>query len=410
MADQKNKMERVEKNLYRVQHVTKLGEVSTRFYAIFRDWQKINRSFPLGDNLKRARNRLGELRRQNDGRHDFDREEKERAEAAKQRAEEKRLGVTVGEFHQKYVDEIAPVLGKRDGGMEREARLWKKLEPFFGDRPLCAIRRADWRAYRKLRGQDTIKRGGKAVGVSAVIGKELGFLRYLLNLAATEEGEDGNPVLDSVPMFQTKAERKREREEASRRVRRVTISPTDYTAILVGMERAQQRYVVCLYETGMRLNEPRRVTWAKVDFAKGLIRLDAEDVKENYPRRIPITHELREVLLELRAEQQRVPNTGGFVFTRSNGHPIKTIRTAWRLALKRGKLTNLVPHDLRRAAITRWTALGIPRDFVMAASGHKPSNVHDDYLNFTDEQMVAPFRLLMVPPAQRKMTTEVVAA
>ncbi len=396
-------MERVEKNLYRVQHATKLGEVSTRFYAIFRDWQKINRSFPLGDNLNRARNRLGELRRQNDGRFDWDLEKKQQAEAAQKREEEKRLGITVGKWFQTYVDEIAPDLGKRPGGMEREARLWKKLEPFFGDKPLCSIRRKDWREYRKLRSMDSVVRKGKRVGISAVVAKELGFLRYLLNLAATEEDDNGDAILDSVPRFQTKAERRKEREETAKRVRRVTIEPGDYAAILAGMRRPQERYTIALYETGMRLNEPRCVTWAKVDFAKNLIRLDAENVKENFPRRIPISWELREVLLELKAEQQRIPNAAGFVFTRANGRPIKTIRTAWRIALKRAELNNLVPHDLRRTAISRWTAMGIPRDFVMAASGHKPSNVHDNYLNFTDEQMVALFRQLMLPPAQRKV-------
>jgi len=47
--------------------------------------------------------------------------------------------------------------------------------------------------------------------------------------------------------------------------------------------------------------------------------------------------------------------------------------------------------------------MGKPRDFVMAWSGHKPSNVHDNYLNFLDEQMVAPFRDLMDPPSQGKV-------
>ena len=42
------------------------------------------------------------------------------------------------------------------------------------------------------------------------------------------------------------------------------------------------------------------------------------------------------------------------------------------------------PHDLRRSAITRWTSFGVPRDIVMAASGHKPNGVHDGYINFSD--------------------------
>jgi len=63
-------------------------------------------------------------------------------------------------------------------------------------------------------------------------------------------------------------------------------------------------------------------------------------------------------------------------------------------------------HDLRRTAISRWTDLGIPRDFVMAASGHKPSNVHDRYLHFTDKQLTDAFFMLMAPSWRRGKSVE----
>ena len=58
------------------------------------------------------------------------------------------------------------------------------------------------------------------------------------------------------------------------------------------------------------------------------------------------------------------------------------------------------PHDLRRSAITRWTSFGVPRDIVMAASGHKPNGVHDGYINFSDAQLIQAFSKagLMSPP------------
>jgi hypothetical protein len=72
----------------------------------------------------------------------------------------------------------------------------------------------------------------------------------------------------------------------------------------------------------------------------------------------------------------------------------------------------VVPHDLRRSAITRWTALGIPRDIVMACSGQKPTGVHDGYINFTDEQLVDAFRekRLLLPAAQRAKAQKATAA
>lgn len=111
-----------------------------------------------------------------------------------------------------------------------------------------------------------------------------------------------------------------------------------------------------------------------------MLRLSAEDVKENYARRTPISWELRQVFDELRDEQRRITNLGRYVFTRSDGQPITSIRTAFEKARHKAGLDTVRPHDFRRAAISRWTDWRVPRDFVMAASGHKPANVHDRYL------------------------------
>jgi integrase len=75
--------------------------------------------------------------------------------------------------------------------------------------------------------------------------------------------------------------------------------------------------------------------------------------------------------------------------------PIKDINKALSLALRRaGLLSNdtpkhekITPHSFRRACITNWTNLGIPRDIVMVMSGHCPSNIHDNYLHLTDAML-----------------------
>src|SRR5262249_46367409 len=123
----------------------------------------------------------------------------------------------------------------------------------------------------------------------------------------------------------------------------------------------------------------------------------------------PISWELRQVLEELQEEQKKIPNVTRLVFTRKNGRPIKDIRTAFDLAKARAleqqqiEDDDIVPHDFRRSAISRWTAIGIPRDIVEAASGHKPNGVHEGYINFTDEQLTDAFRELMLPPDQRQL-------
>ena len=108
------------------------------------------------------------------------------------------------------------------------------------------------------------------------------------------------------------------------------------------------------------------------------------------------------MLEELRREQAKIPNVGGHVFTRRNGRVIKNVREAWlkavATAVKKKQLPDddFRPHDLRRSAIT----FGVPRDVVMAASGHKPNGVHDGYVNFSDAQLIEAFSKagLMAPP------------
>jgi hypothetical protein len=50
--------------------------------------------------------------------------------------------------------------------------------------------------------------------------------------------------------------------------------------------------------------------------------------------------------------------------------------------------------------------LDIPRAIVMAASGHKPINVHEGYNNFCNEQLTNAFAELMLPPAKRPRHSE----
>jgi integrase len=370
------KFERIEKHLYRRQYQTAGGELSTIYYAEFTDWQGIRRKFSLGDELSDARDKLGELRNLNKGRYDWD-AEKKKAE------EKKRRAVIFSQWGKRYFDDaLNPNPDMRASSIDREKRAFALLDKFFGDLALVEITKSKILDYRKKRA---------AEGVCFVtVNRELRFLGKLLNVAADQEP----PIIETVPRLKLPSE--------ASRARTGTVDPEEYTAILSHMKRPAQRYLIALYETSMRRDEPLVLTWDKIDLKAGLIRFEAADVKEKYPRRTPISWELRQMLEELRAEQRRVGNISKHVFTRKNGQPITSIRTAFEIARKEAKLDHVIFHDFRRTAITRWTDLGIPRDMVMAASGHKPSGVHDRYLNFTDKQLTDAFKIVTLPPDERR--------
>ena len=115
------------------------------------------------------------------------------------------------------------------------------------------------------------------------------------------------------------------------------------------------------------------------DLKIGLFRLPAHILKEKFSRCTLISYEMQEVLEKLRDEQRKskIENMQGYVFTRRYGRTIRDITRAFSLALERAKLqnSNITPHSFRRACISRWTDLGVPRDFVMLFSGHKPRGV-----------------------------------
>ena len=200
----------------------------------------------------------------------------------------------------------------RPGSIDREKRAFALLEPFFGELSLVDIKKSTAVEYRKKR---------KAEGVGDVtVNREVSFLRKLLNVAAAQEP----PVLETVPRFKLPSEDSRARTR--------TIDSEEFSAILSHMKRPAQRYLIALYETSMRLNEPMKLKWDMVDPKAGLLRLPAEIVKEKHPRRTLISWDFRQVLEELRAEQRRIPNLAGDVFTRQNGQPISSIRTAFEKA------------------------------------------------------------------------------
>jgi len=157
----------------------------------------------------------------------------------------------------------------------------------------------------------------------------------------------------------------------------------------------------------MRHEEPLRLTWPMVDLKANLLRLPPALCKEKVARRIPISWELRQVLIELKEEALKTGARHGFVFIRENGKHIRDITKSLTFALNRAHLqdSGITAHSFRRACITRWTDLGIAPDIVKRASGHKDGSVHGNYLIFTDEMMLKPFRekgLLLSPPERKQ--------
>ena len=173
----------------------------------------------------------------------------------------------------------------------------------------------------------------------------------------------------------------------------------DFAALLAELPEQLRPVVQFAAYTGWRVpSEVLPLTWDRVDFTAGVVRLEPGTTKTGEGRTFPFA-----ALPPLRAllERQRAATTAveratcqliPWVFHR-DGARICDYYAAWHNACKRaatvktGQLTRVVrpallgrvPHDLRRTAVRNLVRAGVPEHIAMKLSGHKTRDVFDRY-------------------------------
>jgi hypothetical protein len=163
------KFECIEKHLYRRQYQTAGGEWSTLYYAKFRDWKGIDRAFPLGSELKTARDALTIYEARNIKREDFDLDKIK-----------PQVGMTVAKWADSYFD-LEEVKSKRS--IDCDGTLVLPVKRLLGDRLLTNLCREDLFWYRNTRKDEGIIRSGKESTVQVsdgTIKNELSLVRRMI--------------------------------------------------------------------------------------------------------------------------------------------------------------------------------------------------------------------------------------
>lgn len=356
------KFERLEKRLYRRQYQRASGDWNTLYYAIFTDWRGKRRTFPLGDDLESARDRLGELRRLDRGRYDFDQEKREREKA-------KTKGMTLGEWLDRYVD-----LTKHMASWKTKKAQCIPLKRLLNSLPLSEVNRVRIMEYKNRRLSEPLIRHGQPVEGTRIMGstvnREVSCLITALNLAADEGLCDGAPRV------------KKERETSRER----TLTDMEYKALLDASPRWLQRVLIGANEAGFDRGTLLGLAWDAVH--DGLVVVKGGRAKTGARQRVGISPALHEVLDELRGEFRRVPNTERRVFTKG-GKPISkdTLRHAFEKAARDAKVEDFLFKDFRHCARTRWTVNGLPFEVGEIGIGHKLRGIAGRYVNLSDEDI-----------------------
>ena len=238
--------ERVAPHLYKRQYQTATGEWRTNYYASFVCRLKGKRRlFPLGADLRTAKEEMKVLEARNVRREDFD--------AAKdQEINERNAALTLSEWGKIY---FAEKCNKAKRSIEWERCMVRNLESRLGSLSLADITEEVIDTYKNARLEDQIVRHGKPVDGSKVsfssVNRELAVLRILLRLAKRHK------KIGTVPEFNLESEKSRRRQRVA--------TEDEYQAILANTPRHAARALICLYETSARVNELLRLTWDRVD-------------------------------------------------------------------------------------------------------------------------------------------------
>jgi len=376
MKDEFKRVKR-HRHLYKRQYLTEKGDWSTLYYGIFVDWKGKRRYFPLGSELRPAKERLRILEADNVKRKDFDIEREERRRAVT-------AGMTLTEWLDRYLE-----LVKHMPSWETKKAQCAHLKRLLGSLSLPDINRVRIMEYKSRRLSEPLMRHKKPVKDTNIMGstvnREVSCLVTALNLAADEGLCDGAPRV------------KKERETARDRI----LTDSEYKVLLGVSPRWLQRVMVAANEAALDRGVLVNLTWDSVK--DGLIKVNGGRDKTGADQRAGISPVLQEVLEELRAEYRRTPNTERRVFTKdSKPIPKATFRHTFERAVQNAEIEGFQFRDFRHCARTRWAAEGLPFEVAEIGLGHKIRGMAGRYTNLTDNQIRDSFQKMFTSCLREK--------
>jgi integrase len=158
----------------------------------------------------------------------------------------------------------------------------------------------------------------------------------------------------------------------------------DFEAVERHLTPPLRPFMRFLYFTGWRAGEALGLTWAGVDFAAGVVRLEPGTTKNREGREFPFAAlpplaDLLRAQRDLRSAVERKRQCiVSHVFHR-NGKPIRSYSGAWDVACEKAGQPGRLVHDLRRTAVRNLERAGVSRSVAMKLTGHKTEAVYRRY-------------------------------
>jgi len=200
------------------------------------------------------------------------------------------------------------------------------------------------------------------------INKVLSILKAVLGYAKMTGYIRENPVeaIEKVKTYQRKRYLKLE----------------EYNRLLLTAKGYLREMIITAVQTGMRKAELLGLKWGSVDLVNKILTL--EKTKSGYPRYIPLTSEVFELLTKKSFEKQTKYHD--FVFAKDNGKPYNDIKKCFKKALETAEIDNFRWHDLRRTYAVYFARATGDLTTLKENLGHSSLKVTQGYLPVPLEQ------------------------
>jgi len=259
------------------------------------------------------------------------------------------------------IDELADDLlrdyrinGKRSLA-DLEARWKLHLKPFFGDLRAVNVSSDLVAKYVDKRQEQKAK--------NATINRELAALKRMFHL-----GQKATPPkVNRIPGFPRLAEDN---------VRKGFLEDAQFEKLFGSCSETWFRAIVEVGRTyGWRVGELLSMRVRQVDLMSRTIRLEPGTTKNRDGREVTMTRRVQELLKLCVFGKQ----PDDFVFTRSNGTPVRDFRGTWEKACAKAGASGLLFHDFRRTAARNLRKAGVAEGVIMKIGGWRTRSVFERY-------------------------------
>jgi len=265
----------------------------------------------------------------------------------------------------------------------RDEQSIKNLSKSFSGKTLNQISPFDIERYKIERKKVVSNRGNQIK--ESTINRELSCLKNMFNKAINWEMAENNPV-NKVKLFKEKPEPIR------------PISDDEFNALYKEANINLKPILIIAINTGLRLREILNLKWNDIEFNHRY--LNVREAKNNELRNIPLNDAVFETIKKI-----RMHTNPEYVFCKTNGNPIKSIKTAFENAKRRSGVKCRF-HDLRHTFASRLVMGGVDLVTTQQLLGHKSLAMTLRYSHPTPEHKKSAVNLLNISPDSHFLVTE----